>query len=134
MDVLEPELEYGSPSPEELSSPRGRFLNSDVAQVEMIDDVITTVLAIAVNLRLDKRPGNLSIACASISSNYLWIGLPPCELSFGQPPPISPLVSTTRNSPFMWMWRSHQKGTCIVSLSAVDGLEKCKVMVFPGSR
>ena len=27
-----------------------------------------------------------------------------------QPPPISPVVSTTKNSPFMWGCMSHQKG------------------------
>ena len=91
-------------------------------------------VAVTVKFRHDERRGIFSIARASISPNYLWRKLPSCELSVAHPPPISPLVSTTKNSPFMWACRSHQKGTCVVSLSVVDALEKCNVMVFPGSR
>jgi hypothetical protein len=68
-------------------------------QEDMTVDVTTFDLAIAVKLRHDKRLVNFSIIRASISPNYLWTRFPPCEVSVAQPPPSSPLVSTTRISP-----------------------------------
>jgi hypothetical protein len=50
-----------------------------------------------------------------------------------QPPPISPVVSTTRNSPFMLEWISHQNPYCMVSRSELWPLVKYNVAVFPGS-
>lgn len=69
----------------------------------MIVDVTTSDVAIAINLQHDERLGNFSIARVSISPNYPWSRLSPFELSVAQPPPSSPLVSTTKNSPFMWV-------------------------------